>query len=164
MSVIDKFMSLMMEREEDMNSSPIIQHGNTTFIFIKYNSLYLVATSKKNANVTLVFSFLHKLVQVSLTSIIDCFKVIKWKPKPIWCKTLLTCTFTHWIIEKERHQICYNNATYLQLQSVKHFLIFLSIPDFSWFVAIPDIFLNFMWKLLITPDFQLFTLKKIMLK
>lgn len=75
MSVIDKFMSLMMEREEDMNSSPIIQHGNTTFIFIKYNSLYLVATSKKNANVTLVFSFLHKLVQVSLMSIIDCFKV-----------------------------------------------------------------------------------------
>lgn len=65
MSVIDKFMSLMMEREEDMNSSPIIQHGNTTFIFIKYNSLYLVATSKKNANVTLVFSFLHKLVQVT---------------------------------------------------------------------------------------------------
>lgn len=47
-----------------MNTSPIIQHGNTTFIFIKYNSLYLVATSKKNANVTMVFSFLHKLVQV----------------------------------------------------------------------------------------------------
>lgn len=65
MSVIDKFMSLLMEREEDMNTSPIIQHGNTTFIFIKYNSLYLVATSKKNANVTMVFSFLHKLVQVS---------------------------------------------------------------------------------------------------
>ena len=44
-----------------------------------------------------------------------------------------------------------------QWQSVKHFLIFLIIP-------IPDFFLNFMWKLLITPDFQLFTLKKIMLK
>lgn len=66
MSVIDKFMSLLMEREEDMNTSPIIQHGNTTFIFIKYNSLYLVATSKKNANVTMVFSFLHKLVQVGI--------------------------------------------------------------------------------------------------
>ena len=47
---------------------------------------------------------------------------------------------------------------------VKHFLIFLNIPDFSWFWAIPDFFLIFMWKLLITPDFQLFTLKKIMLK
>lgn len=66
MSVIDKFMSLLMEREEDMNTSPIIQHGNTTFIFIKYNSLYLVATSKKNANVTMVFAFLHKLVQVGI--------------------------------------------------------------------------------------------------
>ena len=42
-------------------------------------------------------------------------------------------------------------------QSVKHFLIFLIIPDFSWFGAIHDFFLNFMWKLLISPDFQLYS-------
>lgn len=64
MSVIDKFMTLIMEKEEDSNLTPIIQHGDVAFMYIKYNNLYLVATSKKNANVTLVFTFLHKLVQV----------------------------------------------------------------------------------------------------
>jgi AP-1 complex subunit mu len=66
MSCIDKFMSLVMDREEDGNTSPIIQHGNVTFVYIKYNNLYLVATTMKNCNIALVFSFLHKLVQVSI--------------------------------------------------------------------------------------------------
>lgn len=64
MSSIDKFMTLLMDKEEESNVSPIIQHGDIAFIYIKYNNLYLVATSKKNANVALVFSFLHKVVQV----------------------------------------------------------------------------------------------------
>mgnify|MGYP002280345713 FL=1 len=64
MSVIDKFMPMVMDMEDDGLMSPIIQHNEITFIFIKYNNLYLVATSKKNANVAMVFSFLHKLVQV----------------------------------------------------------------------------------------------------
>ena len=42
MSVIDKFMTLMMEREEDGCTTPIIQHGNDTFIFIKCNNLYRI--------------------------------------------------------------------------------------------------------------------------
>jgi AP-1 complex subunit mu len=65
MSVVDKFMPLVMEKEEEGNVTPILSYGNTTFIYIKYNNLYLVATSKKNANVALVFSFLHKLVGVT---------------------------------------------------------------------------------------------------
>jgi len=64
MSTIDKFMPLLMEMEEECITSPVIQHGNVTFIFIKYNNLYLVATTKKNANVALVFQFLHRIVQV----------------------------------------------------------------------------------------------------
>ncbi|XP_050403424.1 AP-1 complex subunit mu-1 isoform X1 [Patella vulgata] len=64
MSVIDKFMSLVMDKEEEGNVTPIIQHNNVTFIYIKYNNLYCVATSKKNSNVALVFSFLHKIVQI----------------------------------------------------------------------------------------------------
>lgn len=64
MSVIDKFMPMVMDMEDEAQISPIIQHNDVAFIFIKYNNLYLVTTSKKNANVALVFSFLHKLVQV----------------------------------------------------------------------------------------------------
>ncbi|XP_070562445.1 AP-1 complex subunit mu-1 [Ptychodera flava] len=64
MSCIDKFMPVLMEREEEGLTSPIIVHGQYTFMFIKYNNLYLVATTKKNANVALVFSILHKMVEV----------------------------------------------------------------------------------------------------
>lgn len=64
MSSIDKFMPLVMENEEEGSMTPIIQHGNVTFIYIKYNNLYMVATTKKNANVALVFQFLHRVVQV----------------------------------------------------------------------------------------------------
>ncbi|XP_033738524.1 AP-1 complex subunit mu-1 [Pecten maximus] len=66
MSVIDKFMPLVLEIEDDGNVSPIVQHGDVTFVYIKYSNLYLVATTKKNANIALVFSFLHKLVQIFL--------------------------------------------------------------------------------------------------
>ena len=66
MSCIDKFMTLVLDMEEEETQKPIIQHGDVTFMYIKYNNLYLVATSKKNANVSLVFSFLHKLVQVGI--------------------------------------------------------------------------------------------------
>jgi len=68
MGMIDKFMPLVMDREEEGNISPIIQHGDVTFAFIKYNNLYLVSVTKKNANVAMVFQFLHKVVQVLFTS------------------------------------------------------------------------------------------------
>jgi len=64
MGIIDKFMPLVMDREEEGNITPIIQHGDVTFSFIKYNNLYLVSVTKKNANVAMVFQFLHKVVQV----------------------------------------------------------------------------------------------------
>ncbi|XP_077980909.1 AP-1 complex subunit mu-1 [Glandiceps talaboti] len=64
MSSIDKFMTVLMDMEEEGQSSPIIVHGPVTFMYIKYNNLYLVATTKKNANVAMVFSILHKIVEV----------------------------------------------------------------------------------------------------
>jgi len=64
MAVIDKFMPLLMEKEEEGSLTPILQHGETAFVYIKYNNLYLVSTTKKNANAALVFQFLHRIVQV----------------------------------------------------------------------------------------------------
>ncbi|KAG8175996.1 hypothetical protein JTE90_020778 [Oedothorax gibbosus] len=64
MSAADKFMTLLMDKEEEGCITPILSHNGTTFMYIKYNNLYLVATTKKNANVALVFVFLHKIVQV----------------------------------------------------------------------------------------------------
>lgn len=64
MSLIDKLLPLMMDNEEEGKQSPIITHGNVSFMFIKHSNLYLVATTKKNANVAMVFTILHKIVQV----------------------------------------------------------------------------------------------------
>ncbi|XP_062509216.1 AP-1 complex subunit mu-1-like [Corticium candelabrum] len=64
MDVIDKFLPLVMDREDEGVTSPILVTEKVTFVYIKYNNLYIVATTIKNANVTLIFSFLHKLVQV----------------------------------------------------------------------------------------------------
>jgi len=63
-SVIDKFMPLLMDREEEGNMSPIIQTNGCTFMYIKHSNVYVVSTTSKNANVSLVFVFLHRLVQV----------------------------------------------------------------------------------------------------
>ncbi|XP_071511994.1 AP-1 complex subunit mu-1 isoform X2 [Diadema antillarum] len=64
MSAIDKFMTLMMDREEEEALSPIIIHGGVNYMYIKHNNLYIVTISKKNANVALVFTILHKVVEV----------------------------------------------------------------------------------------------------
>jgi len=61
---VDKFMTLVMEKEEEGITSPIIVHGEVTFVFIKYNNLILLSVTKTNANAALIFSFLHKLVAI----------------------------------------------------------------------------------------------------
>merc|ERR1711962_1493561 len=57
-------MTLVMEKEEEGITSPIIVHGEVTFVFIKYNNLILLSVTKTNANAALIFSFLHKLVAI----------------------------------------------------------------------------------------------------
>jgi len=64
MNVIDQFYQQVRDQEEENTVTPIIQYGDITFVYIKYRDIYVVATTKKNANVTLVLSFLHKLVKV----------------------------------------------------------------------------------------------------
>lgn len=62
---IEKFLPLVLEQEEESVSTPIVVWGDVTFVYIKYNNLYIVATTKINANAALIFTFLHRLVQVS---------------------------------------------------------------------------------------------------
>lgn len=57
-------MPLLMEKEEEGLLTPILQTADSTFAYIKTNNLYIVSTTKKNANIALVFVFLHKIVQV----------------------------------------------------------------------------------------------------
>lgn len=64
LNVIEKFMPILGEREDEACLCPILRHEDINFLFIKCNNLYLVATTNKNANVALIFQFLHRAAQV----------------------------------------------------------------------------------------------------
>ncbi|XP_068563772.1 adaptor related protein complex 1 subunit mu 3 [Cebidichthys violaceus] len=64
MNEIDHFMPILMKREEEAEATPLVTHGSSHFLWIKHSNLYLVAMTKKNANASLVYSFLYKIVQV----------------------------------------------------------------------------------------------------
>ncbi|KAL5486954.1 hypothetical protein EMCRGX_G019498 [Ephydatia muelleri] len=64
MGVIDKFLPMVLDSEEEGAIVPILVHEKVTFVYIKCNNLYLVATTIKNANVALIFQFLHRVVEV----------------------------------------------------------------------------------------------------
>ncbi|EDL78305.1 rCG31866, isoform CRA_b [Rattus norvegicus] len=65
MTEIDHFMPLLMQREEEGMLAPLLSHGRVHFLWIKHSNLYLVATTLKNANASLVYSFLYKTVEVN---------------------------------------------------------------------------------------------------
>ncbi|NXH50419.1 AP1M2 protein, partial [Dicaeum eximium] len=61
---IENFMGVLLQREEEGTLTPVLTHGSVHFLWIKHANLYLVATTKKNGNASLVFSFLYKVVEV----------------------------------------------------------------------------------------------------
>ncbi len=40
MNVIERFMQLLLEQEDDQNLTPIVQHGDVAFIYIKHTNVY----------------------------------------------------------------------------------------------------------------------------
>ncbi|XP_007430263.1 AP-1 complex subunit mu-2 [Python bivittatus] len=64
MSEIDYFMPLLMQKEEECALTPVLSHGKVHFLWIKHSNLYLVAITMRNANASLVYSFLYKVVEV----------------------------------------------------------------------------------------------------
>jgi len=74
MRVIEKFMPLLMEKEDEGTLTPVLSLKDIcTFAYIKHNNLYILSMTRVNANIALVFCFLHKLVQV----MIDYFKELE---------------------------------------------------------------------------------------
>ena len=62
--------------------NPILQHGDITFVFVRFNNLYMVATTNKNSNVMMITSFMHKLGQVCLAFLLrTCLLCLRF-PKP----------------------------------------------------------------------------------
>ena len=64
-NVIDKFIGLVMDGEDEGQLTPLLQTQEATFAYIKHNNLYVVATTKKNSNIVMIFCLLHKICSVS---------------------------------------------------------------------------------------------------
>ncbi len=62
----DTFIRCLSELEESSQASPIIYDAerHTTYTYIQYSNLYLVALSRTNSNAAAILSFLHKLVDI----------------------------------------------------------------------------------------------------
>ena len=60
-NVMDRFIGLALESEEEGTGQPIVTYHKHTYVYIKYNNLYLVGVTRRNANVAIIFTFLHKL-------------------------------------------------------------------------------------------------------
>jgi len=63
-NVIDKFIGLINDSEDDGVLTPLITVPEATFAYIKHNNLYIVATLRKNSNVAMLFTLLHKICSV----------------------------------------------------------------------------------------------------
>lgn len=64
MSVIDWFMPLLMEKEDEGQVSPILHKNGISFVFVKHMNIFLVSVSQRNMNVAMMFSFLYKCIEV----------------------------------------------------------------------------------------------------
>ena len=63
-SVIDSFISLVNEVEDESLARPLIKTNDCTFAYIKHSNLYVVATTRKNSNIAMLFTLLHKICAV----------------------------------------------------------------------------------------------------
>ncbi len=46
MSVIDKFLPMVLDMEDEGNTSPILVYERSTFVYIKHNNLYRILYTK----------------------------------------------------------------------------------------------------------------------
>ena len=63
-SVIDNFISLVNDVEDESLARPLIKTNDCTFAYIKHSNLYVVATTRKNSNIAMLFTLLHKICAV----------------------------------------------------------------------------------------------------
>lgn len=60
---IDKFQRRLLELEDSLDV-PVFKKNGITYMWIHKNNIYIVAVAKGKPNVSMIFSFLHKLAQV----------------------------------------------------------------------------------------------------
>ena len=61
---VDDLLGLVSDMEDDDNASPLIKTEECTFAYIKHSNVYIVATTRKNSNIVMLFTLLHRICQV----------------------------------------------------------------------------------------------------
>eukprot|EP00161_Ancyromonas_sigmoides_P009368 TRINITY_DN2325_c0_g1_i1.p2 TRINITY_DN2325_c0_g1~~TRINITY_DN2325_c0_g1_i1.p2 ORF type:complete len:433 (-),score=220.36 TRINITY_DN2325_c0_g1_i1:21-1319(-) len=63
MAASDLFVSRLME-DEDSALKPVFHESGVSFVWIQHNGLYLMATTRRNSNATMVMLYLYRMVDV----------------------------------------------------------------------------------------------------
>ena len=63
MSCAERFISRLTE-QEDLNIKPVFEEDGVTYVFIKLNDIYMLATTSHNANATMILMFLYRSANV----------------------------------------------------------------------------------------------------
>ena len=63
MSCAERFISRITEQEE-LNVKPVFEEDGVTYIYIKANDIFLLATTAQNANAAMILMFLYRTVNV----------------------------------------------------------------------------------------------------
>jgi AP-1 complex subunit mu len=62
-NISENFQRKVLELEE-INMKPVFSVSNVHYAWIKHRNIYIVAVAKRNPNLTMIFSFLHKIVDI----------------------------------------------------------------------------------------------------
>ena len=63
MNCVERFATHVLEADEADERPVWIEHG-TTYVYIKYNNLYIMAVTERNSNAAMLLLFLYRLVEV----------------------------------------------------------------------------------------------------
>ena len=62
MNCVERFAGHVLEAEEADERPVWLEHG-TTYVYIKYNNLYIMAVTQRNSNAAMILLFLYRLVE-----------------------------------------------------------------------------------------------------
>tara|TARA_B110001452_G_scaffold226526_1_gene200956 strand:- start:528 stop:1817 length:1290 start_codon:yes stop_codon:yes gene_type:complete len=63
MNCVERFSGHVLEADEGDERPVWLEHG-TTYVYIKYNNLYIMAVTQRNSNAAMILLFLYRLVEV----------------------------------------------------------------------------------------------------
>ena len=63
MNCVERFSGHVLEADEADELLGWLEHG-TTYVYIKYNNLYIMAVTQRNSNAAMILLFLYRLVEV----------------------------------------------------------------------------------------------------